>query len=83
MIKLTKLQIDTLALIRDGHVSQHNGGYGSWRIYGGNPSAVGRVVSMRLAVWGKPDGRDKHITLTDAGRAALSDVHAALKGGEA
>lgn len=72
MAKLTALQLETLGLIRDGKVEQYNTGHGSWRIQGGHPSAVGRLVSTGLAVWGKPIGREMPISLTDAGRAALT-----------
>lgn len=68
---LTKLQMETLALIHAGKISQHKYGYAAWRILGGNPSTVGRLVSMGLAVWGKSQDDDVPITLTNAGRSAL------------
>ena len=68
-MKLTALQIDTLALIRDGKVEQHNHGHGAWRIHGANPSVVGRLVSLGLARWTKVIGG--RAEPTDAGRDAL------------
>ena len=71
-MKLTPLQIETLRLIRDGKVSQQNTGYASWRIFGASPAAVGRVVSLGLAEWGRFADRHRPITLTKAGRDAIT-----------
>ncbi|MFC3071526.1 hypothetical protein [Shinella pollutisoli] len=68
-MSITKLQLETLGLIRDGKVSQQRFGYGAWRIVGANPSAVGRLVSLGLARWTKVIGGDAQ--LTDVGHAAL------------
>lgn len=74
-MKLTALQLETLALIRDGKVSQQNHGHGAWRIVGANPSVVGRLVSLGLARWTKIIGGQAE--LTAAGRDALSASGAA------
>lgn len=73
-MKLTKLQLETLALVRDGKVSQQNHGHGAWRIHGANPSVVGRLTSLGLVRWTKVIGGDAE--MTEAGRDAL-----ALNGG--
>lgn len=70
-MKITALQMETLALIGAGKVNQQNTGYGSWRIFGASPTVVGRIVSMGLAKWGKPDDRHQSIALTEAGDQAL------------
>lgn len=72
MTKLTALQLDTLALVRDGKVSQRNHGHGAWRIVGANPSVVGRLTSLGLVRWTRIIGGDAE--LTDAGRAALPAI---------
>jgi hypothetical protein len=69
-MKLTKLQLGTLELIRDGKVSQEKHGYGAWRIHGASPSVVGRLVSLGFARWTKVIGG--RAELTDAGRDALT-----------
>ena len=71
-MKLTALQIDTLALIRDGKVEQRNHGHGAWRIHGANPSVVGRLVSLGLARWTKWVGGAAE--LTEAGRSAIAST---------
>ncbi|MCW5711290.1 hypothetical protein [Shinella sp.] len=69
MASLTKLQLETLALVRDGKVSQRNHGHGAWRIVGANPSVVGRLTSLGLVRWTKVIGGDAE--LTTAGCDAL------------
>lgn len=69
-MKLTPLALETLGLIRDGQVRQINCGTSAWRIFGANPSVVGRLVSRQLAVWGGYGGETITITLTPAGEAA-------------
>ncbi len=70
--KLTPLQLATLRLIADGAIHQKRFGYGAWRIYGGNPSTAGRLVSLGLAMWGPFHVDFRSCNLTDAGRNALS-----------
>lgn len=71
MTRLTALQLETLALIRDGKVTNTNTGYGSWRILGASPNAVGRLRASGLAIEKKVDERTHRFDLTDAGLAAL------------
>ena len=71
-MKLTGLQRTTLSDIRHGSVYQRKFGYGAWRIQGGNPTIVGKLVSMGLAVWGHYIGDDRiECCLTDDGRAVV------------
>lgn len=69
----TENQIVALTLIADGKVRQHRFGYGAWRIVGAHPSVVGRVVSLGWAKWGRMDGDDMPIALTDDGTAVLAE----------
>jgi hypothetical protein len=64
---LTALQRTTLSDISHGSVSQRKLGYGAWRIQGGNPSVVGRLISLGLAKWGPMDGDRMICVLTDVG----------------
>lgn len=73
-MNLTTAQIQTLRLIDAGKVNQHNTGHGSWRIFGANPSVVGRVISMKLATLDDFQGRERPITLTQAGKEVLAFV---------
>lgn len=74
MAKLTKAQLETLALIRDDKVTNENTGHGSWRTFGASPGVVGRLRSMGLATEAKLDDRNYRFELTDAGRAVLADA---------
>lgn len=71
-IKLTGLQRTTLSDISHGSIRQVKFGYGAWRIMGGNPSVVGRLVSLGLAKWGAHQEGEIECLLTDAGRAAIA-----------
>lgn len=70
--RLTGLQRTTLSDIGHGSVHQRRFGYGAWRIQGGSPAVVGRLISLGLAAWSASHGDRKDCVLTDAGRAALS-----------
>lgn len=70
MAALTPLQQTTLSEIGAGKVYQRKFGYGAWRIQGGSPAVVGRLISLGLAEWGGFDGDRRDCRLTDAGRAA-------------
>lgn len=67
----TDKEIDALTLIADGSVRQRFC-YGAWRIAGADPSVVGRIVSLGWAKWGRIDGDDMPITLTDTGNTMLA-----------
>lgn len=69
---LTALQIETLRLVSRGAVAQRNHGHGAWRIFGANPSVVGRLTSLGFVEWTKTIGGNAR--LTEAGRAALADA---------
>ena len=71
-LKLTALQRVTLGDIGRGSVLQRNMGYAAWRIVGGNPQVVGRLISLGLAEWGPHDGDRIPCRLTDAGAQQLS-----------
>lgn len=73
-MNLTTAQIQTLRLIEAGKVRQRNTGHSSWRIFGAHPSVVGRVISMKLAILGDCQGRERPITLTQAGKEVLAFV---------
>lgn len=70
--RITPARLDALKLIKSGAVEQRNCGYGSWRIFGGQPTVVGHLVSMGLAEWGAMVGDRRACSLTDAGAAALA-----------
>lgn len=68
MVKLTEAQWNALRRIAGGKVTQHNTGYGAWRIQGASPTVVGRLVrTLRLAEW-----QGVSCVLTEAGRDALA-----------
>lgn len=76
MTDLTALQRTTLSEIGRGGVYQQKFGYAAWRIQGGSPTVVGRLISLGLAEWGGFDGDRRDCRLTAAGaeiarRAAL------------
>ena len=62
---LTANQWETLNLIVAGKVTMAAPNY---RIRGGNPSVVGRLVSMKLARWPKGPVGAQTCEATDAGR---------------
>jgi hypothetical protein len=70
MANLTPLQRTTLSDIGHGSVYQRKFGYAAWRIQGGSPTVVGRLISLGLAEWAPSDGDRRECQLTDAGRAA-------------
>ncbi|MGO4449055.1 hypothetical protein AB4Y96_09020 [Phyllobacterium sp. TAF24] len=69
--QLTDAQAATLILIEAGKVHQCLFGYGAWRIIGGSPTVVGRLMTMKLTIWIKADPKTYTAQLTDAGRAAF------------
>lgn len=71
MAKLTVLQVETLGLIEQGKVKWVRFGTAAWRIWGGSPGVVGKLASAGLAEYGRYEGDNRSISLTDAGRAAL------------
>lgn len=71
MGKLTKAQIEVLTLVSEGKVHQSKTGYGACRIFGAQPSVVGRLRSMAFIEM--PLFKECVAALTDAGRQALSE----------
>lgn len=76
---LTAKQSETLLAVSLGKVVSRNMGYGAWRIVGGNPSVVGRLVSLGLVRWTDTMGGDAR--LTDAGEEALAKASPDKSGG--
>lgn len=75
--KLTGLQRTTLSDIDCGSVRQVKFGFGAWRIMGGSPSVVGRLISLGLAKWGPFHESEIKCLLTDSGRAAIAKASGA------
>ncbi|MBS1180413.1 MAG: hypothetical protein H6Q99_293 [Proteobacteria bacterium] len=71
---MTTLQIETLKLVRDGAVSMANAGTAAYRIRGAKPSVVGRLVSLKLALWPKGPVGEQTCWITERGKAVLASV---------
>lgn len=77
--KLTPLQRQTLRQIAQGEIYQLRFGSGAWRIMGGSPTVVGKLIAARLAEWRYYTGGERHdCDVTEEGRALLEqfgDAH--------
>ena len=68
---MTPKQRGTLALIEAGAVRMINAGSAAFRIVGGNPTVVGRLVALGWARWPKGAVGEQTCEIAPAGRAAL------------
>lgn len=72
---MTPKQAEALNAIAAGKVHCVNTGYAAYRIHGGNPSVVGRLVSLGLARWPRGCALPGDVcAITDTGRAALASL---------
>lgn len=68
---LTRLQRETLLDISCGKVTMRNTGTASFRIFGGAPTVVGRLIAMKLARWPKGHVGEQVCELTPEGLATV------------
>lgn len=74
---ITEAQLTALTKIAAGEVYEAKFGHAAWRICGGSPTVVGRLVrTLKLAAWGPINqAADRRpCELTAAGRKILDDT---------